>query len=118
MTGTDQKSMAHIHVTPAATAYLSGLTADAGKKGVRLAIKGGKGCGGNEYDVDFADAPAPGEETIALTETLSIFIPMMDTFRLFGATIDYRKDDLGNTRMIIDNPNEKGRCGCGESVVF
>lgn len=106
-----------IHVTDAARGYLKTLIATAGG-GVRLSIKAGKGCGGAEYDLALAAAPEPGDETLRVDEGLSIFIPAIDTFKLFGTTIDFRVDDLGNRRLHIDNPNEKGRCGCGESVVL
>ena len=107
-----------IQVTEEARDYLATQCAQQGKQGVRLSIRAGRGCGGSEYDVSFADAPGPGEEILRVDETLAIYIPAADVLKLFGARVDYRVDDVGNRRMIIDNPNEKGRCGCGESVVF
>lgn len=108
-----------IKVTDAARDYLHGLLKDKGAgTGLRLAVLAGKGCGGSEYDLSLAAAPQPGDETLAVDDALKIFIPMKDTLKLFGTTIDYRTDEMGNARLIIDNPNEKGRCGCGESVVL
>ena len=102
-----------IHVTDAARDYLRTLG-----RGLRLSVVAGKGCGGSEYDLQIVAAAENGDETLRVDDTLAIFIPMIDTLKLFGTTIDYRSDELGNARLVIDNPNEKGRCGCGESVVL
>jgi iron-sulfur cluster assembly protein len=109
-----------IKVTAAAREYLRGLILNqaGGQGGLRLAIRSGKGCGGAEYDLAVASVPAAGDETLTVDDTVRVFIPISDTLKLFGTTIDYRADDLGNRRLIIENPNEKGRCGCGESVVL
>jgi iron-sulfur cluster assembly protein len=34
---------------------------------------------------------------------------------LFGMQVDYVSDALGNAKFEFANPNETGRCGCGES---
>jgi iron-sulfur cluster assembly protein len=107
-----------IKVTDAACAYFADLLKQQAAGGMRLSILSGKGCGGNEYDLQYADAPQIGDDTLPVGDTIKLFIPMVDTMKLIGTTLDYRADELGNTRLVIDNPNEKGRCGCGESVVF
>jgi iron-sulfur cluster assembly protein len=33
---------------------------------------------------------------------------------IFGSTMDYVEDDMQSS-FVFDNPNETGRCGCGES---
>ena len=91
-----------------------------GAVGLRLSIRGGKGCGGNEYDlkpltqndIDVSD------DFIALSDTCQLYIPAMDMLKLFGSKIDYIEDALGNRRIDISNPNETGKCGCGKSVMF
>lgn len=110
-------TLKEINVTAAAQDYLRGLLAGKGG-GVRLSILSGKGCGGNEYDLQLADGPQVADETLRVDDTLAIYIPMKDTIKLFGTTIDYHTDAVGNSHLAITNPNEKGRCGCGESVVF
>lgn len=87
---------------------------------LRLTIRGGKGCGGNEYDL-IPVAPNDidaSDDFIPLKEDAALYIPAMDMLKLFGATIDYIEDDLGNRRIDISNPNETGKCGCGKSVTF
>ena len=118
MSGKFALTTREIQVTDAARDYLAGLVAAHNAAGLRLAIMGGKGCGGSEYDLDVAHAPEVGDDVLEVNANLKIFIPMKDTIKLFGTCIDYRADEVGNSRLIIENPNEKGRCGCGSSVVF
>lgn len=87
------------------------------KIGIRLYIKDGKGCGGSEYAMEYVDQAPPSHDKIEMGGAI-LFIPMMDSFRLFGTVIDYGEDDIGNTKFLFNNPNETGKCGCGESVSF
>ncbi|MGQ0527621.1 MAG: HesB/IscA family protein, partial [Alphaproteobacteria bacterium] len=45
----------------------------------------------------------------------SLYIPKIHSWMLFGITVDYAEDEMGNAKFRFKNPNEKGRCGCGES---
>lgn len=112
------KLTTEINITEAAKNYLASVSGDAA--GLRLSIRGGKGCGGNEYDLKplAIDAIDASDDYIALGETLNLYIPAMDMIKLFGVKIDYIEDDLGNRRIDISNPNETGKCGCGKSVTF
>ncbi|HAJ91003.1 MAG TPA: iron-sulfur cluster assembly accessory protein [Rhodospirillaceae bacterium] len=112
------KLTTEIKITDVAKNYLSSISN--GATGLRLSIRGGKGCGGNEYDLkplteSEIDA---GDDFISLNETCNLYIPPMDMIKLFGTEIDYIEDDLGNRRIHISNPNETGKCGCGKSVTF
>lgn len=86
--------------------------------GLRLTIKGGKGCGGNEYDLFPVIEVDPADDFINLGDGVSLFVAPLDMLHLFGTKIDFIEDDLGNKRLDILNPNETGRCGCGKSVTF
>lgn len=107
-----------IKITDTAKDYLTGVSN--GATGLRLTIRGGKGCGGNEYDLKpLADADIDAsDDFITLNDTCNLYIPAMDMLKLFGTEIDYIEDDLGNRRIDISNPNETGKCGCGKSVTF
>ncbi len=107
-----------VQVTDAARAHLKKVVGDLA--GLRLMILKGKGCGGNEYDLKGVtpDKVEPGDEKLEVEPGLTIFIPASDVLMLFGTTIDYVEDSVGNRRIEITNPNEKGRCGCGLSVSF
>lgn len=106
-------------VTPAAREHM--LRIIGGQDGVRLEIRAGKGCGGNEYDFRLVESGKtdPLDLYTELGEGRKLYVRPMDFFtRLTGVTIDFREDSVGNRRIHISNPNEKGRCGCGESVSF
>ncbi|MCM2344896.1 MAG: hypothetical protein NDJ24_10095, partial [Alphaproteobacteria bacterium] len=82
-----------------------------------------KGCGGNEYKWgQFVQAVPEGHEQIKLTDDFSIFVPVIDSFNLFGITIDFGPEEnaknVGSECFKFINPNEAGRCGCGVSVTF
>lgn len=107
-----------IKVTDGARAHLMKMAK--GHAGLRLSIRGGKGCGGSEYDLlpVNADKIDLSDDYMELGPDVTLYVPAMDMLRLFGTTIDYIEDDLGNRRLDISNPNEAGRCGCGKSVTF
>ena len=86
-----------------------------GVAGVLLRIVKGKGCGGNEYRMEYMEAEKPGFDKVEVGQGAALYIPMTDSLSLFNATIDFEEDELGNNRFLFTNPNEAGRCGCGES---
>ena len=111
-------TLKEIMVTAEATAHLERVAA--GMRGLRLLILSGKGCGGSEYDLRpvMADDDVSGDDALVVSNTLTIFIPKKDVLKLFGCTVDFVEDAVGNRKIEIINPNEKGRCGCGLSVSF
>lgn len=109
---------AELLVTDAAKAHLKKVGAAHGS--LRLTIRGGKGCGGSEYDLKpvSQDFDLSADDYYDLGEGVRLYIPASDLLKLFGARVDYIEDELGNRRLDISNPNETGRCGCGKSVTF
>lgn len=107
-----------IKVTDNAKEYLRSILGDA--KGLRLKIAHGKGCSGNEYRMETVTAENFNEKDDALEveQGLIIYIPAVDVLKFFGSTVDFIEDALGSKKLNITNPNEKGKCGCGESVAF
>ncbi len=106
-----------IKITDKASMQICSLMDNApeGIIGVRLTIKA-TGCSGNSYQMEYvnpADDVSKDEEF--KQNGASIYIPKIYSWMLFGTEIDYIVDDLGNTRFDFINPNETGRCGCGES---
>ena len=106
-----------IYLTESARTHLIKI---ANGQSLRLSIRGGKGCGGNEYDLKPvpADSVDTTDDFFVLNDNVNLYIPAMDMLKLFGSQVDYIEDDLGNRRIDISNPNETGRCGCGQSVTF
>ena len=54
-----------------------------------------------------------GDEEISL-ENIKIFVEPTATMYILGSKMDY-VDNGVESGFTFDNPNEKGRCGCGES---
>ena len=60
-----------------------------------------------------ADAPGPGDETVA-DKGVTVLVDRKASLFLIGTTMDYEVKALSSGFTFV-NPNEKGRCGCGES---
>lgn len=119
MTNKNQLAPDQLKITDAARAHM--LRVIGGNDGVRLEIRAGKGCGGNEYDfTEVAPGKADAFDLYAdLGEGKRLFVKPLEFFsKLQSVTIDFQTDEVGNRRIHIINPNEKGRCGCGQSVSF
>lgn len=105
-----------ITLTDAAKARIRDLVAKKdGALGITLRIAKGKGCGGNEYKMDYVMEDRPGFDRIEARPGAALYIPVTDSFMMFGMTIDFGQDELGNAKFLFSNPNESARCGCGES---
>jgi iron-sulfur cluster assembly protein len=87
---------------------------DAGEKGrlLRIGVKT-KGCSGLSYDMSWTDAPAPTDEVVN-DKGLTVLIDRKASLFLIGTVMDYEVKQL-QAGFTFTNPNEKGRCGCGES---
>lgn len=72
-----------------------------------------RGCSGMSYEMDWVEQPAPTDEKVS-SHGLMVLVDRKATLFLIGTVMDYQEDTL--TRgFTFENPNEKGRCGCGES---
>lgn len=104
-------------ITDAAAERIRGLLSkaeDAGKPvaGIRLGVKT-KGCSGHSYEVEYTNESKPGDEIIE-DKGVKVFIDAAAVLMLFGTEMDYETDQF-KAGFVFKNPNEKGRCGCGES---
>jgi iron-sulfur cluster assembly protein len=72
-----------------------------------------KGCSGLSYAMSWADAPAPTDEVVT-DRGLTVLVDRKASLFLIGTVMDYETKALASG-FIFTNPNEKGRCGCGES---
>ena len=109
--------MINIEITEKAASQIENLlkSAPEGVESMRLSIKT-TGCSGNSYKMEYVDKAADmsGDDLIE-SNGAAIYVPKIYSWMLFGTRIDYITDDLGNSRFDFTNPNETGRCGCGES---
>jgi len=80
--------------------------------GIRLGIKT-TGCSGLSYVIEFADT-INSEDQIFEQDGIKIIIDPKCMIYLDGSELDYTKEGLNEGFKFI-NPNEKARCGCGES---
>ncbi len=101
-------------VTPAALQKIKALLDGRGKPsaGIRIGIRT-KGCSGMSYTLEFADERNSFDEVVE-TQGVTILIDPKATMFILGTEMDYREDKL-ESGFVFANPNEKGRCGCGES---
>jgi len=105
---------APISITPAAADRIRQLMARHGgdAEGIRLAVKTA-GCSGLTYKLDFTREIGERDEVVELDGARLVVDPEAVMF-LIGSEMDFVEDKLGASFQ-FRNPNEKGRCGCGES---
>jgi iron-sulfur cluster assembly protein len=101
-------------VTPAAAERVKALIESRGKPtaGVRIGVRT-KGCSGLSYTLEFADSQQPMDEVVE-TEGVKLLVDPKASLFLIGTEMDYEEEKL-KSGFVFKNPNEKGRCGCGES---
>ncbi len=102
-----------MQLTEGAAERLRALYA-AGEEGklLRVAVKT-KGCSGMAYDLTWADAPAPTDERVT-DKGVTVLVDRKASLFLIGTVMDYETKAM-SAGFTFTNPNEKGRCGCGES---
>ncbi len=102
-----------MQVSDAAATRLRALYAS-GQEGKLLRISvNTKGCSGLAYDMSWVDAPGPGDEVVTSND-VTVLVDRKASLFLIGTTMDYEVKAL-SSGFTFTNPNEKGRCGCGES---
>lgn len=101
-------------VSEAAAKQVQSLLQGRGKPsaGIRIGVRT-KGCSGMSYTLEFADEKGPFDEILE-DKGVTILIDPKATMFIIGTEMDYVEDKL-ESGFVFSNPNEKGRCGCGES---
>ena len=85
-----------------------------GQNGMLLRISvNTKGCSGMSYTMDWVPAAGPGDEVVNSGD-IQVLVDRKATLFLTGTVMDYETKEL-SAGFTFTNPNEKGRCGCGES---
>lgn len=80
--------------------------------GLRVSIKT-RGCSGMSYALEYARETKKFEDVVE-DKGAKLFIDPAAIMFLIGSEVDYIEDRL-ESKFVFNNPNEKGRCGCGES---
>ena len=113
----DQDSFQSLNLTDNAVSRIKNvMTAniDLGSK-FRVYVTGG-GCSGFHYGFKF-DPDVAFDDDVIEFENFSVLLDSMSYPYLFGSTLDFI-EDLSGSKFVINNPNAKTTCGCGESFTI
>lgn len=101
-------------LTDAAADRIRALLAKRGKPavGIRVGVRS-RGCSGLTYTLEYADEKGKLDEMVQDKGVTVLIDPKASMF-IIGTEMDYVEDKL-QSGFTFRNPNEKGRCGCGES---
>ena len=100
-------------MTEAAARHVNRYLSKRGKGvGVRLGVKT-TGCSGLAYKLEYVD-DLNAEDVVFETQGLKILIDPKSLAYLDGTELDFVREGL-NEGFKFNNPNERDRCGCGES---
>ena len=80
--------------------------------GIRVAVKT-TGCSGLSYVIEYVDVPRV-EDMSFVTHGIHVFVDPKSLVYVDGIEMDWVRNGL-NEGFDFKNPNEKARCGCGES---
>jgi iron-sulfur cluster assembly protein len=106
--------MAPLTLSDAAVERVKTLLSSRGKPsaGIRIGVRT-KGCSGMTYSLEFADEKEPLDEVVEVGGVTVLIDPKAAMF-IIGTEMDYVEEKM-QSGFVFRNPNEKGRCGCGES---
>ena len=102
-----------ISISEAAARHVARYITKRGKGvGVRLGVKT-TGCSGLAYKLEYADEIAP-EDVVFEGNGVKVLVDPISLAYIDGTELDFVREGLNEGFRFI-NPNERDRCGCGES---
>jgi iron-sulfur cluster assembly protein len=103
-----------LSVTDAAAERIQALLDKRGKPsvGVRVGVRA-RGCSGLSYTIEYADEKGKFDEVVE-DKGVTILVDPKAVMFILGTEMDFVEEKL-QSGFTFRNPNEKGRCGCGES---
>jgi iron-sulfur cluster assembly protein len=103
-----------ITISDAALTRIKTLLEKRGKPsaGIKVGVRA-RGCSGLAYTVEYADEISKFDDVVEKDGVKIIIDPKAVMF-LLGTEMDFVEEQL-KSGFTFRNPNEKGRCGCGES---
>jgi iron-sulfur cluster assembly accessory protein len=103
-----------LYLTDSATNRIKKWLAEDGKKNVRISMKTA-GCTGFMYEVVLDDNFDVTKDFAIKFDGFDLLIEHDYFYTVSGATLDYVTEGFNSHFEIVNNPNEKSKCGCGES---
>lgn len=87
--------------------------------GFRLSIKK-TGCSGYAYVPDLIEKINEDDIHFMVQNDLAVYVDRKNEAILKDLVVDYVKEGVGlkQERLVFINPQEKNRCGCGESFTI
>jgi iron-sulfur cluster assembly protein len=80
--------------------------------GLRFGVRT-TGCSGLAYKLEYVDE-ANAEDTVFESHGVKVFVDPKSLAYIDGTELDFVREGL-NEGFRFNNPNERDRCGCGES---
>lgn len=109
----DLNPVPSIDVTPSAARHIMKSLTKRGKGlGIRMGVKT-TGCSGLAYTFEYVDQLLESDFTFEREGVLIVVDPKSIAY-LAGTTVDFERNGLSEG-FVFKNPNERDRCGCGES---
>jgi iron-sulfur cluster assembly protein len=103
-----------ITLTPTAHAKIQKLVTLKGYAGIKLGVKT-TGCSGLAYVLEYVKEYESDSSTINYAQdNFCVIVDKKHDVYLQGTQVDYVRQGL-NEGFEFTNPNERDRCGCGES---
>lgn len=101
-------------ITDAAAERIRALMSQRGRpsEGIRVGVRS-RGCSGLSYTIEYADEVSKWDEVVE-DKGVKVLIDPKAVMFLLGSEMDFVEEKL-KSGFTFTNPNEKGRCGCGES---
>jgi iron-sulfur cluster assembly protein len=107
----------YLNITEGALLHIKELLAQRKEpcEGIKIGVKT-RGCSGLSYAIEYAikDKNISKFDDLVSRDGINVFIDPKVAMFLIGSEMIYKTDEL-NSGFDFINPNEKGRCGCGES---
>jgi iron-sulfur cluster assembly protein len=102
-----------ITLTQSAATHVQNYLTKRGKGiGLRFGVRT-TGCSGMAYKLEFVDEAKPEDESFE-SHGVRVFVDPKSLVYINGTELDFVKEGL-NEGFKFNNPNEKDKCGCGES---